>query len=163
MSIKKEVLGYLLGFLLFVIGIPALMWWVSGKAFPSYPPVLWGIISGILMVAGLTWSIWSIVYMKKVGRGNPFDAYNHEIAPRTQHLMTDGPYKITRNPMLIGIYIYDIGVLLWLLSWWPLLIFVIEIGLLTWQVGMEEKRLEKDFGEAYRNYKKQTPRYLLMR
>lgn len=101
--------------------------------------------------------------MKKVGRGNPFDAYNHEIAPRTQHLMTDGPYKITRNPMLIGIYIYDIGVLLWLLSWWPLLIFVIEIGLLTWQVRMEEKRLEKDFGEAYRNYKKQTPRYLLMR
>lgn len=32
--------------------------------------------------------------MKHVGKGNPFDAMGHEVAPRTKHLMTDGPYKI---------------------------------------------------------------------
>ena len=43
------------------------------------------------MIPGLSLSIWSIVHMKRVGEGNPFDAYNHEVAPRTKHLMTDGP------------------------------------------------------------------------
>ena len=102
-----------------------------------------------------------IIYMRIVGKGNPFDAYNHELAPRTKHLMTDGPYKFTRNPMLVGIYIYDIGVLFWLQSGWPLLVFAAEIVLLTLQVHSEEKRLEKDFGADYRAYKESVPRYLL--
>lgn len=99
--------------------------------------------------------------MKKVGEGNPFDAYNHEVSPRTKHLMTDGPYRITRNPMLVGVYIYDVGVLLWLLSWWPIAVFAVEVILLTLQVRSEEKRLEADFGEEYLEYKKRVPRYLL--
>jgi hypothetical protein len=28
--------------------------------------------------------------MRIVGKGNPFDAYGHELAPRTKHLMTSG-------------------------------------------------------------------------
>jgi len=98
--------------------------------------------------------------MKKVGEGNPFDAYNHEVAPRTKHLMTSGPYSFSRNPMLLGIYIYDIGVILWLCSLWPLIVFAVEVVLLTLQVRSEEKRLEADFGEEYRDYKKRVPRYL---
>ena len=157
----KNACGYLLGFLVFVAGIPALMWWVSGRPFPWAPTPLVAIISAILMIVGLALSIWSIVHMKKVGEGNPFDAYNHEVAPRTKHLMTDGPYRFSRNPMLLGIYIYDIGVMLWLLSWWPLLVFAVEVIFLTVQVRSEEKRLEKDFGDEYRTYKQQVPRYLL--
>jgi protein-S-isoprenylcysteine O-methyltransferase Ste14 len=40
--------------------------------------------------------------MKLRGKGNPMDAFGHEVAPRTQHLMTDGPYRLNRNPMLTG-------------------------------------------------------------
>ena len=57
-----------------------------------------------------------IIYMRIVGKGNPFDAYGHEVAPRTKHLMISGPYSLCRNPMLEGIYIYDAGVLVWLWS-----------------------------------------------
>ena len=99
--------------------------------------------------------------MKKVGEGNPFDAYNYEIAPRTKHLMKNGPYGFSRNPMLLGIYIYDIGVLVWLQNWWPLIIFAIEIILLSLQVRAEERRLETDFGDEYRAYKLSVPRYLI--
>ena len=113
------------------------------------------------MAVGLALSIWSIVYMKKVGEGNPFDAYNHEVAPRTKHLMTEGPYRSTRNPMLVGVYVYDIGVLLWLYSWWPLVVFSMEVILLTRQVMSEEKRLEADFGDEYLAYKERVPRYLV--
>ena len=33
----KQALGYFLGFALFVVGIPALLWWVSGS---PYAPVV---------------------------------------------------------------------------------------------------------------------------
>ena len=98
--------------------------------------------------------------MRIVGKGNPFDAYGHEVAPRTKHLMTGGPYGLSRNPMLVGIYIYDAGVLVWLWSAWPLLIVFAEVVLLTLQVRSEEKRLEKDFGQEYLDYKKRVGRYL---
>ena len=157
----KNAFGYILGFLVFVAGIPALMWWVSGRPFPWAPALPWAIIAAIFMVVGISLSIWAIVHMKKVGDGNPFDAYNHEVAPRTKHLMTDGPYRFSRNPMLLGIYVYDIGVMLWLLSWWALLVFAVEVVFLTVQVRSEEKRLEADFGYEYRAYKKQVPRYFI--
>lgn len=157
----RNAFGYILGFLIFVAGIPALMWWVSGRPFPWIPSWPWAVPAVILMAVGLALSIWSIVYMKKVGEGNPFDAYNHEVAPRTKHLMTEGPYRFTRNPMLVGVYVYDIGVLLWLYSWWPLVVFSMEEILLTRQVMSEEKRLEADFGDEYLAYKEGVPRYLV--
>ena len=157
----RNAFGYIFGFLIFVAGIPSLMWWVSGRPFPWIPSWPWAVPAVILMAVGLALSIWSIVYMKKVGEGNPFDAYNHEVAPRTKHLMTEGPYRFTRNPMLVGVYVYDIGVLLWLYSWWPLVVFSMEVILLTRQVMSEEKRLEADFGDEYLAYKKRVPRYLV--
>ena len=157
---KSHILGYLLGLLIFVIGIPALMWWVSGRPWPYVPgSAIRCVIAVLLAIAGLALSICSIVYMRVVGKGNPFDAYNHEVAPRTRHLMTDGPYRLCRNPMLVGIYLYDIGVVVWLWSLWPLLVFLVEVILLTLQVRSEEKRLEQDFGQEYLDYKHRVDRY----
>ena len=152
--------GYLLGLLIFVIGIPALMWLVSGRPWPYVPDsTLLCVFSALSSICGLVLSIYSIVYMRIVGKGNPFDAYGHEVAPRTRHLMTEGPYGLCRNPMLVGIYIYDVGILVWLWSVLPLLIFLIEVILLTLQVRSEEKRLENDFGQEYLDYKKRVGRY----
>lgn len=157
---KSNILGYLLGLLIFVIGIPALMWWVSERPWTYVPDsVIQYIVAAMLMLCGLALSIYSIVYMRVVGKGNPFDAYNHEVVPRTKHLMTEGPYSLCRNPMLVGIYLYDVGILVWLWSFLPLLIFVGEVILLTMQVESEEKRLEKDFGQEYLDYKKRVGRY----
>lgn len=157
---KSHLFGYLLGLLIFVIGIPALMWLVSGRAWPYAPESIVLCVAGVLFaVIGLALSIYSIVYMRIVGKGNPFDAYGHEVAPRTMKLMTGGPYRLCRNPMLVGIYIYDVGILIWLWSVLPWLIFLVEVILLTLQVLSEEKRLEKDFGQDYLEYKKQVGRY----
>ena len=158
---KSNIIGYLLGLLIFVIGIPALMWLVSGRPWPYYPDSMWQfIISVLLAFCGLTLSIYSIVYMRIVGKGNPFDAFGHEVAPRTKHLMTSGPYRLCRNPMLVGIYIYDVGIIIWLWSILPAIIFLIEVILLTLQVYSEEKRLTQDFGQEYLDYKKRVGRYL---
>ena len=61
--------------------------------------------------------------------------------------------------MLVGIYIYDAGVLVWLWSALPLLIALAEVILLTLQVRSEEKRLTQDFGQEYLDYKKRVGRY----
>jgi protein-S-isoprenylcysteine O-methyltransferase Ste14 len=155
----KQILGYFLGFAIFIAGIPALMWWISGMPSPAEIPVFRICLAAIVAIAGLALSVWSIIYMKRVGKGNPFDAMGHEVAPRTKHLMTEGPYKMSRNPMLSGTYLYYIGVLIALWSWQALLVFVIIATVMMLQVRSEEKRLEADFGQEYLDYKKRTGRF----
>ena len=155
----KQLLGYFLGFAIFIAGIPALMWWVSGMPTLSGIPTLRFIPACLIALTGLSLSVWSIVYMKRVGKGNPFDAMGHEVAPRTKHLMTDGPYRRSRNPMLSGTYLYYLGVLVALWRWPALLVVLVVVVLMTLQVLSEEKRLETDFGEEYREYKKTTGRF----
>lgn len=156
----KQVLGYVLGFVIFIVGIPTLMWWAAGMPAWADLPVGRLYLAALVALAGLVLSVWSIVYMKRVGKGNPFDAMGHEVAPRTRHLMTDGPYKMSRNPMLTGTYLYYIGILIALLSWWALLVFAIIAAVMMLQVRSEEKRLEADFGQEYLDYKRNVRRFL---
>lgn len=155
----KHFLGYFLGFAIFIAGIPALMWWVAGTPSLADIPVARLYLAILVCLAGLSLSIWSIVYMKRVGKGNPFDAMGHEVAPRTRHLMTDGPYRHSRNPMLSGTYLYYGGILLALWNGWSLLVFVAVAALMMLQVRSEEKRLEADFGQEYLDYKKSVGRF----
>ena len=159
----KQVLGYFLGFAIFIVGIPALMWLVSGR--PAFTDLPTGrlFVSALIAIAGLSLSVWSIVYMKRVGKGNPFDAMGHEVAPRTKHLMTEGPYKLSRNPMLSGSYLYYVGIVVVFWTWWALLVFAIVASLMMLQVRSEEKRLEADFGDEYLAYKKRTGRFVTLR
>ena len=139
------------------------MWLVSGR--PAFTDLPTGrlYLSALIAFAGLSISVWSIVYMKRVGKGNPFDAMGHEVAPRTKQLMTEGPYKLSRNPMLSGTYLYYIGIVVALWNWWALLVFAAVAGLMMLQVRSEEKRLEADFGQEYLNYKKRTGRFITIR
>ena len=155
----KQFIGYFLGFAIFIAGIPTLMWWVAGMPAVADIPVMRLYLAVLVALIGLSLSIWSIVYMKRVGKGNPFDAMGHEVAPRTKHLMTDGPYRFSRNPMLSGTYLYYIGVLIALWSLWALAVFVAVATLMTLQVRSEEKRLEADFGQEYLDYKNKVRRF----
>ena len=151
----RDIIGYIIGLILFIILIPWLMWKASGGLLEGAGVVL-TVVLIVLAVCGIALSIWSIVYMKLVGKGNPMDAFNHEVAPRTSELMTDGPYKICRNPMLLGVFIYYLGIVIFLHSWQAAVIFVLYFAIMMIQVNREEKRLEEDFGEAYREYRQKT-------
>lgn len=153
----RDFAGYIIGLLLFVILVPLIMWKVSGEVDPGAVRIA---ILIVLAALGISLSVWSIVYMKKVGKGNPMDAFNHEVAPRTTDLMTDGPYRICRNPMLLGILIYYIGILIYLGTWQSLAVFVLYFAIMMVQVKHEEARLEQDFGEAYREYCKNTKKLI---
>ena len=77
----KQVLGYFLGFAIFIVGIPALMWWAAGMQSLADSPVARFYLAVLIALIGLALSLWSIIYMKRVGKGNPFDAMGHEVAP----------------------------------------------------------------------------------
>lgn len=160
MKTLKEIFGYLLGGVLFVGLVPSIMWLVSGRPdlFPAETLRL--VIGAILAIAGLAISIWSIVYMRLKGNGNPMDAFGHEVAPRTKHLMTDGPYRLSRNPMLTGTFVYLIGICSWLWTWQALAVFIIFVVIMLVQVRTEESRLRRDFGEEYEVYCRRTGRFL---
>lgn len=156
---NRDFIGYLLGLIIFIIGIPYVMYLASGSPNLAEIGLRGLLILIILAITGIGLSVWSIVYMKNVGDGNPFDAFNHEVAPRTSSLMTEGPYGICRNPMLLGVFIYHIGVLIALLSVGSLLIFIIEVLIMNIQVKKEEQRLKIDFGKDYEEYVKNSNRF----
>lgn len=160
MKTLKEIFGYLLGGILFVCLIPSIMWIASGRPelFPAETLRL--VIGAILAIDGLAISVWSIVYMRYKGNGNPMDAFGHEVAPRTKHLMTDGPYRLSRNPMLTGTFVYLIGICTWLWTWQALAVFIIFVLIMLVQVRTEESRLRRDFGEEYEVYCRRTGRFL---
>ena len=155
----REILGYLLGAIVFVGLMPTAMWLASGMPPIVHIGALRASITGVLMLGGLTLSVWTIVYMRRHGKGNPMDAFGHEVAPRTQHLMTGGPYRLNRNPMLTGTLLYLAGVVVWLWTWQAALVWVAFLSVMLVQVNSEELRLHRDFGEEYDTYRRHTRRF----
>ena len=159
MKLLREILGYLLGGILFVGLMPTVMWLVCRMPAVVPVPVWRAVVAAILMIGGLSLSVWTIIYMKRRGKGNPMDAFGHEVAPRTQHLMTDGPYRINRNPMLTGTLTYLSGAVVWLWRWEALAVLAVFFTIMFVQVLTEEKRLRTDFGQEYADYCSKTRRF----
>ena len=156
----RDIAGYVLGGVLFVVLLPTIMWLASGTPALGHIGAPRASITGVLILGGLALSVWTIVYMKRCGKGNPMDAFDHEIGSRTQHLMTDGPYRLNRNPMLTGTLIYLLGYAVWLWTWQALLVWGVFFVIMFVQVLTEEKRLRRDFGEEYETYCHHTGRFL---
>jgi protein-S-isoprenylcysteine O-methyltransferase Ste14 len=83
------------------------------------------------------------------------------LRPTTQ-LVRSGPYRYSRNPDYIGQTLLYVGIALALNTWWPL--FLLPPTLVAVHFGVirrEERYLEAKFGQDYRDYKNQTPRWVI--
>jgi protein-S-isoprenylcysteine O-methyltransferase Ste14 len=75
-------------------------------------------------------------------------------------LATGGIYSRTRNPMYTGGAIALAGLAMILASDWMLILLVPALLILHFGVVLREERyLERKFGDAYRRYCEQVPRY----
>jgi protein-S-isoprenylcysteine O-methyltransferase Ste14 len=75
--------------------------------------------------------------------------------------ITNGPFKISRNPIYLGMTIILSGVEILLGSLSPMIfpvVFVIIIN--RFFISVEEKILENKFGENYLEYKKRVRRWI---
>ena len=78
----------------------------------------------------------------------------------TTALATEGIYNWTRNPLYTGGTLVMLGVaLIFALDWLVLLIVPSAFILHFSVVRPEEQYLERKFGDQYRQYKLQVPRY----
>jgi protein-S-isoprenylcysteine O-methyltransferase Ste14 len=79
----------------------------------------------------------------------------------TQGLIQRGPYRLTRNPQILGGYLLVIGVTLQWPSWYAAA-WIAMYGLIGhWMILSEEQHLQKALGHEYTSYCEQVPRYLL--
>jgi protein-S-isoprenylcysteine O-methyltransferase Ste14 len=75
-------------------------------------------------------------------------------------LIRIGPYRITRNPQILGGYLLVIGTTVQWPSWYALGWIVLYGFIGHWMIITEEEHLRAEFGEEYERYCEQTPRYL---
>ncbi len=95
------------------------------------------------------------LFLKKRTTINPMKPTN------TEGLVTAGLYKITRNPMYVGLLVILFGYAIWLGSLTPFLILPVFYWLITsMQIKPEERILEKKFGQEYLDYKNKVKRWL---
>lgn len=113
------------------------------------------IAGGVAFVLGFSLFCWCVLLFAQVGRGTlaPWDP--------TQALVSVGPYRYTRNPMITAVASMLFGEGLWtraavLLGWAALFVVVNHV----YFVGVEEPGLERRFGAGYARYKASVPRWL---
>ncbi len=83
--------------------------------------------------------------------------YSQDIAIKKNHqLVTIGPFKVVRHPQYLSQILLDLGGAVATLSFILLPIAIIEIPFLFMRASLEDKLLEKHFGESFNNFKKKT-------
>jgi protein-S-isoprenylcysteine O-methyltransferase Ste14 len=76
-------------------------------------------------------------------------------------LVTNGPFRISRNPMYTGHAVSCAGAALWAGSWWPLI--VLPFSMLATRrlvIAPEEEYLGERFGDDYARYRRRVRRWL---
>lgn len=76
-------------------------------------------------------------------------------------LVTDGPFRFRRNPIYISHVLMLLGVTELTHNVWFAILAVAYIPLVTWLAVLpEERHLEARFGDAWRDYKARTRRWI---
>ena len=151
---KKE---YIKAFLLLpfnvLITIPALILYFSGYKYNcnNWRAIIFG---SILFTTGLILIIWTIKLFYSIGKGT--------LAPWAPpvNLVTDGPYRYIRNPMITAVLIMLLSESIILNSkmifGWTVLFFIINA---VYFPLFEEKQLKQRFGNNYIEYMNKVPRW----
>ncbi len=75
-------------------------------------------------------------------------------------LITNGLFKISRNPNFLGVIVANVGLFLVLPNAFTLLIVALSIVSINTQVRLEEEFLKKQFGNEYLEYSKKVRRWV---
>ncbi len=85
------------------------------------------------------------------------DNFSQDIAIRKDHhLVTIGPFKLVRHPQYLSQLLMDLGGAAATLSFILAPLALVQLPFLFMRASLEDKLLEKHFGESFRLYKKKT-------
>jgi len=126
-----------------LLGLPGLL--PEGARLPVSIPV---------MAVGVAVTAWSGFHFLKVkGTPVPFNP--------PPEVVTSGPYRYARNPMLTGVFLFLFGLGIAFDSFSLVLFFTpLFIVINVWELKeIEEPELVKRFGDKYVEYRKRTPMF----
>jgi protein-S-isoprenylcysteine O-methyltransferase Ste14 len=144
----------------FVVVVLVPRWLLEGESragsVASPPALVVGRVLGtVVFVAGLALFMWCVVLFARVGRGTlaPWDP--------TRRLVVVGPYRHVRNPMISAVASMLAGEALFFFSTrialWLAFFFALNHA---YFLLIEEPGLARRFGEEYRRYRVNVPRWL---
>jgi protein-S-isoprenylcysteine O-methyltransferase Ste14 len=130
----------------------ALYWLYPLPWLPAGIPNRW--IGAAIFVLGFALAAWAIVTFTKAGTHVP-------TSQPTTAIVADGPYRFSRNPIYLGMFLgltgFAVGLdSLWFFAALALFYFALRYGV----VAREEAYLERKFGKVYLDYKSRVRRWL---
>ena len=79
----------------------------------------------------------------------------------TTSMIASGPYRVSRNPLYVGLLALYLAIALLASSFWTLVLFPLAVALVLWGAILPEERfLETRFGEPYDDYRAKVRRWL---
>lgn len=120
-------------------------------------PIITGTLKNIgylLIALGIALPVWGAQIFRRV---------ETNIIPykSPDKLVTEGPFRFSRNPMYLGMVLVLSGtaVLLGILEGLYFVVFFFVVAN-WWYIPFEETKMEKVFGDQFTNYRKQVRRWL---
>jgi protein-S-isoprenylcysteine O-methyltransferase Ste14 len=119
---------------------------------PAIIPHVW--VGVVVFALAVALAVWAMVTIRRAG--TQFDVHKPTTA-----IVENGPYRTTRNPIYLSIFLGKTGMAigfdnLLVLAMLVPFYFVIRRGV----VAREEAYLERKFGSVYRGYKSRVRRWL---
>ena len=141
-----------------VAAVAALLMWLAAEAVPvldfPLPGREW--ISFVIAAAGLLILAAALVQFRRAK--TTIDPIHPDAAST---LVVGGIYRLTRNPMYLGLLTVLLGWAIWLANAAAFAVLPLFVAYLNrFQIGPEERALEACFGEAFGNYRRAVRRWL---
>lgn len=108
----------------------------------------------VVLVLGLALNLWGAWSMKRAR--TPINPYRS-----VESIVTAGAFRVSRNPLYVGLDLVLLGVTLMLDSLWGIVVLLVVLVVMHFGVILPEERyLEEKFGDPYRRYREAVRRYL---
>lgn len=141
----------------FVLPFTSLAIWLEITLYPEYVLLLSYSISTYigftLLIIGLAFSIWARIKLGRNWSGSVEILPNHK-------LVRDGPFKVVRHPIYLGMILGTLGTSLILGEIITFIVFITSVFTLIQKSQNEEKLLLEKFGLEYDQYKKEVKSFI---
>jgi len=158
MTIVSTILCYFLIYLFRTFGIPKQVLIDIFTFTPNMIPSPYNFIGILFIPFGMFLVIranYALLFIGKIG------IKDREPMQRPSSLVLVGPYRFTRNPIYFGCLLMMFGlVIVWSSIITVFLLIVVYIIFRFVFIKREEVILEEEFGEKYRDFKKQVRRWI---
>lgn len=121
---------------------------------PLLPRKMARLLGWPLLGGGITLAVWFLGTMRRAGT-------SFELDKPASRLVTDGPFRYSRNPAYVSFTMIYAGLSSLKNSLWPILLLPPVLNYIQYRViGAEERYLERRFGEEYLRYKSRVRRWI---